>query len=112
MHVLARSTTSARPRAGSPALPVSDSVMASAEMVYGRSSCALAANDIASVAAISHVPVMLIADLAKRFHRNRFKPGLRLVGFTLSHLNRCVHRAREASALHLGKNVIPRLICP
>src|SRR5882724_11875525 len=111
MQVLVRSSTSARPRAASPGAPVSDSAMESPVMIYGRNSCAVTEQGIASAAAAtSQVAAMWIIDLAKGFHRDRFVPGLRLLGFTHPHLARRVERAGEAAAFNLGKNVVPRLI--
>src|ERR1700722_10766411 len=110
MHVLVRSSTSARPWAASPGTPVSDSGMESPVITYGRNSCAPAAQGSVSVATASHIPAIWIADLAKRFRRDGVIPGLRNLSFSQARFARRIDRACETAALDLGEDVILRLI--
>ena len=81
-----RSTTSARPRAASPGVPVSDVAMASPTTTKSCSVCATAALGSATVEAAIQILPERIADLAKGVHRNRLEPGLRIIRFVLPDL--------------------------
>src|SRR5438309_1697261 len=105
MQVAPRSTTSARPRAASPGVPVSDCGMPSPTIVYGLSSSARAGRDSADSAAISQAPAIWIARLAKTAHRDRREPSLRFVRFASARLARRIGGA-AAAAFDLGKNVV------
>src|SRR4051794_5016069 len=109
MHVLLRSSTSARPRVTSPGVPVSESGMPSPTTTYVRNSWALAKRGRASIAAMSHVPAMVSAELAKCVHRNGAVPGPRVVGFARTRLARRIDGACGA-AFDLGESAILRLI--
>src|SRR5258708_5432905 len=109
MQVLVRSTTSARPRTASPAMPVNDWGIASSTTAYARKPCALAAADSARAAAASHAPAMGSADLAKSFRRDRLVPGLRLFRFAVAKFARRIDRAGGA-AFDLGEHTVPGLI--
>src|SRR4051812_48729240 len=100
-----RSATSARPRAGSPGAPVSESAMPSPEIVYDRSDCACAPTDEARVPAA----IMAASILAKSVHRDGLVPvgrRLRLLG---ADVQRRIDRA-GAATFDLGEDVALGLI--
>src|ERR1700676_4442288 len=109
MQVLARSTTSARPRVISPGSPVSDWGIASPTIAYVRNAAALAAQGRVAATAARHAPRIWMAGLAKGIHRDRLEPGLRIVGGTRAHLARRIDRAGTAG-FDLGEYAVPGLV--
>src|ERR1700750_1791229 len=93
MHVLMRSTTSARPRAAFPGAPVSEAGIASPTTTTLCKDSAGAAQGRATIDAAIHSFVENIADLAKGIHRDRLEPGLRVLGFAPTNLARRIDRA-------------------
>src|SRR6267378_4992701 len=109
MQVLARSTTSARPRVTSPGSPVSDWGIASPTIAYVRNAASLAAQGRAAATAARHTPRIWIAGLAKGIHRDRLEPGLRIVSVTRAKLARRIDRA-GAAGFDLGEYAVPGLV--
>src|SRR5436190_13911616 len=103
MQVLVRSTTSARPRAASPAAPVSEAGMASPTTAYGRNACAPAVLPSATRTGIAYA-----IDLAKGLSRDRPEPVQRALRFLRPHLPRRLDRA--CLDLDLGELVALGLI--
>src|SRR5690242_12891232 len=106
MQVVVRSSTSAPPRAATPAAPVSDAGMPSTTILYGAGACALAASASTSAAIANAIWSI---DLAKGVRRDGLKPFLRLVRLAGAQLARCVDRACGA-AFDLGEDVVLRLV--
>src|SRR3954447_3729246 len=108
MQVLVRSSTSARPRAASPGMPVSDCGIASPATTYARNPSSAVdgrtSSDITSMAAAIN-----ITDLAKGIHRDALVPGLRADRFSRAYFARRLERAC-GDALALGEHAIAGLI--
>src|SRR5436190_14472716 len=109
MQVLVRSSTSARPRAASPGMPVSDCGIASPTTTYARNPCSSAADGSTSTDITSVAAEINIADLAKGIHRDALVPGLRADRFSRAYFARRLERAC-ADAFALGKHAIAGLI--
>src|SRR5450432_899740 len=107
MQVLARSSTSARPRVASPEAPVSDAGMPSPTTAYDANVCAWAAQGRARAAAMSHA--RRLTGLAKAIHRDGLVPLPSIIGFACARLARRIDRAC-ATAFSLDENVVLRLI--
>src|SRR4051812_25709266 len=103
MHVLARSSTSARPRAASPGIPVSDCGIASPTTTYGRKPCSSAVAGRTSIDITSMAAALNIADLAKGIHRDALVPGLRAGSLSRTYFARRVERACS-DTLALGEH--------
>src|SRR5262249_1432071 len=104
MQVVVRSSTSARPRAASPGLPVSESGMPSPTTWYG----AWALAPLVSANATANKAIWSI-DLAKGVRRDRLKPFLRVIRLAGAQLARGVDGTGGA-ALNLGEDVVLRLV--
>ncbi len=111
MHVLLRSTGSARPRVTSPGAPVSDAGIASPITTTLCKDSAKAAPGRATIDVATQMLAEKIADLAKGIHRDRLEPGLRVLGFALTDLAWRIDRAREI-AVDFGELAVLRLIDP
>src|SRR5437868_13623905 len=88
MQVLVRSSTSARPRAASPGMSVSDCGIASPTTTYGRNPCSSARDETRSTDTTSMAAAINIADLAKRIHRDALVPGFRADRFSRTYFAR------------------------
>src|SRR3954454_8197135 len=109
MQVLVRSSTSARPRAASPGMPVSDCGIASPTTTYGRNPCSSAPDGTRSTDIKSMASVINIADLAKGIHRDALVPGLRADRFSRTYFARRLEGAC-GDTLALGEHAIAGLI--
>src|SRR5215218_3490169 len=109
MQVLARSSTSARPRAASPGIPVSDVATPSPSMTYVRSACSSALEgSVNPVASMDATPIN-IADLTKGIGRHVLEPGLRTGSFAAAHFAGTIQRTR-GDRLDFGEHSIACLI--
>src|SRR5436305_6070943 len=109
MQVLVRSSTSARPRAASPGMPVSDCGIASPTTTYGRNPCSSAVDGRTSTDITSMAAAINIADLAKGIHRDALVPGLRADRFSRTYFARGLEGACGDS-LAFGEHAIAGLI--
>src|SRR3954447_4942747 len=109
MQVLVRSSTSARPRAASPGMPVSDCGIASPTTTYARNPCSSAVDGRTSTDITSMAAPINIADLAKGIHRDALVPGLRADRFSRAYFARRLQRAC-GDTLALGEHAIAGLI--
>src|SRR5689334_9156527 len=88
MQVLVRSTTSARPRAASPGVPVSEAGIAPPTTAYDRNACASAALPSATRTAITYA-----IGLTKGVPRDRLEPAHSALGFLRPYLAGRLDRA-------------------
>src|SRR5437868_5197009 len=109
MQVLVRSSTTARPRAASPGMPVSDCGIASPTTTYGRNPCSSAVEGKTSIDITSMAAAINIADLAKGIHRDALVPGLRADRFSRTYFARGLERAR-GDTFALGEHAVAGLI--
>src|SRR3954451_10101797 len=93
MQVLARSTTSARPRTSSPRAPVSDCGIPSPTTMYGRKPFSSAMHGSAHEGASSHTATR-IPDLSKGISGDVLVAGTGLDGFTFARLPRRIRSVR------------------
>src|SRR5205085_11842898 len=111
MQVLVRSSTSVRPRAASPSMPVSDCGIASPTTTYGRNPCSSAVDGRTSTDITSMAAATNIADLAKGIHRDALVPGLRADRFSCTYFARRLEWAR-GDTFALGEHAVAGLIDP
>src|SRR4051794_33099972 len=109
MQVLARSTSSVRPRPASPGMPVSDCGIESPAMTYARNACSSAAADSNSAAIAAIAAAMEIANLAKCIHRDAVKPGTRGGRFIRAHLTHRFNRTGNDS-FAFREHAVARLV--
>src|SRR5437763_2248869 len=109
MHVLYLTSTSARPHAASPVMPVSDCGKASPTTTYGRNPCSSAPDGTRSTDIKSMAAAINIADLAKGIHRDALVPGLRADRFSRTYFARGLEGACGDS-LAFGEHAIAGLI--
>src|SRR5436190_9075113 len=109
MQVPVRSSTSARPPAASPGMPVSDCGIASPTTTYGRNRCSSAVDGRTSTDITSMAAAVDIADLAKCIHRDALVPGLRADRFSRTYFARRLERAC-GDTLALREHAIAGLI--
>src|SRR5947209_8900407 len=109
MQVLVRSSTTARPRAASPGMSVSDCGIASPTTTYGRNPCSSAVEGKTSIDITSMAAAINIADLAKGIHRDALVPGLRADRFSRTYFARGLEGACGDS-LAFGEHAIAGLI--
>src|SRR6516165_1987051 len=107
MQVDVRSSTSARPRAGSPGAPVSEAGMPSPATLYDASACARAWPNRAQPTAIAQA--IWWSDLAKGIRRQCCVPGLCVVGLLRAQLARRIE-GTGCIAVDLGKDIVLRSI--
>src|SRR5882757_556544 len=101
-----RSATIARPRAGSPPVPVSDAGIASPRTAKGR-------NGPSSAIAATPAPARSAAASTasgEGLGRDRAEPGFGIAGFEGTEMRRRVDRAHPARTLDIGELAIDRMV--